>query len=66
MYNIISTYHFQSKPFCKFLNSAHSDADKISPAVYTARALLRAIDSQRQVSAFSAAEFGLQKKFTLF
>jgi hypothetical protein len=48
MYGIISSNHFQSKPFCTFFNSAHSDADKEGPAVYTARALLRGTDSQRE------------------
>jgi hypothetical protein len=39
---------YQEHPFCTFYNSGHSDADKIGPAVYTARALLRGIDAQRQ------------------
>jgi hypothetical protein len=47
MYSIRQTYHFQSKSFCTFLNSAHSDADKKGPAVYTARALLRGLDQNR-------------------
>lgn len=39
---------YQEHPFCTFFNSVNSDADKKGPAVYTARALLRGIDSQRQ------------------
>jgi hypothetical protein len=39
---------YQEHPFCTFFNSVNSDADKNSPAVYTARALLRGIDNQRQ------------------
>jgi hypothetical protein len=34
--------------FCTFFNSGNSDADIKGPAVYTARAILRGIDSQRQ------------------
>lgn len=48
MYGIFSSNHFQSKPFCTLLKSAYSDADKKGPAVYTARALLRGTDSQRE------------------
>jgi hypothetical protein len=39
---------YQEHPFCTFFNSVNSDADKKGPAVYTARALLRGIDAQRQ------------------
>jgi hypothetical protein len=39
---------YQEHPFCKFYNSAYADADKKGPAVYTARALLRGLDNQRQ------------------
>lgn len=47
--NIINWQNnYQRNQFCKFLNSGDSDADKKGPAVYTARALLRGIDSQRQ------------------
>ena len=48
MYSSIPAYHFQSQSFGTFLNSAYADADKEGPAVYTARALLRGIDAQRQ------------------
>ena len=48
MFSITSSYFFQIKSFCKFLNSGYSDADKIRPAVYTARALLRGFDNLRQ------------------
>ena len=48
MYSSIPAYHFQSQSFGTFLNSGYSDADKKGPAVYTARALLRGIDAQRQ------------------
>jgi hypothetical protein len=48
MYSISPTYHLQAKLCYTFLNSAYTDADKIGPAVYTARALLRGIDAQRQ------------------
>jgi hypothetical protein len=48
MYSISPTYHLQAKLCCTFLNSVNSDADKKGPAVYTARALLRGIDAQRQ------------------
>ena len=48
MYRINWHNEYQEHPFCKFYNSGNSDADKNGPAVYTARALLRGIDSQRQ------------------
>jgi hypothetical protein len=48
MYSSIPAYHLQSKSCCTFFNSGYSDADKKGPAVYTARALLRGLDNQRQ------------------
>jgi hypothetical protein len=46
--NINWQNEYHGNPFYTFFNSGYSDADKKGPADYTARALLRGIDNQRQ------------------